>query len=104
MATRCTVRVVRVDFCKLYIHWDGDPSSKLPFLEKFNKEFTEKRGDDSSYKIAQLIRATALMQDEFNLDSSVTTGYGLVRANDDCGVDYEYVLNKDGTVSYSETD
>ena len=103
MATRCTIKVEGINFAKLYIHWDGDPDSKLPFLEYFNSEFTTKRGDDSSYKFAQLIRATALLSDKFNLDDSTTTGYGVVEFDGEYGEEFEYTLHKDGSVTYADT-
>lgn len=103
MATRCTVKVEGVDFAKLYIHWDGDPESKMPFLEHFNTQFTKARGDDSSYKFAQLLRATALLQDDFNLDASTTTGYGIIPFTAESWEDYEYTLHIDGSTTYKES-
>ena len=98
MATRGTIEVEDVKYCKVYIHWDCYPEAKLPFLEHFNKEFTTSRGKDPEYKIAQLLRATARLQDAYDLDSSETTGYGIVPYTEDMGADYHYLLKTDGTV------
>lgn len=100
MATRCTVKIAGFDTCKIYIHWDGYPEHKLAFLQAFNVDFWMNRGNDGSYKAAQLLRATALRQEEFGLDSSTHTGYGIVDYNSDCGEEYEYMLEVDGSVNY----
>jgi len=101
MATRATVKVKGIKFAKLYKHWDGHPNHMLPWLKEFNKKFAENRGDDASYKFAQLLRSSVFMQDEFHLDKSDITGYGVVGYYDNCGEEYEYVLHADGTVTFT---
>lgn len=102
MATRCTIKIEGIDYAKVYIHYDGYPNDKLPFLESFNKDFTENRGVDNDYKFAQLLRHTALKSDKFKLDNSLYTGYGIVPYDSDCGVEYEYTLLENGEVTYVE--
>jgi len=81
----------------LYKHFDGFPDDTLPWLKHFNKDFTENRGDDPSYKAAQLVRSSAVYCDKFHLDASLYTGWGIYTRNEfDC--DYTYRLMKDGTV------
>jgi hypothetical protein len=100
MATRATIKIEGIDFAKVYKHWDGYPKGILAFLEKFNTEFTEARGDDPTYKFAQLLRATKRLEDEFNLDSSDVTGYGVIPFSAHASEQFEYTLNSDGSVSY----
>ncbi len=100
MATRSTIKVAGLPYAKLYRHWDGYPEATLPWLQKFNEQFTRNRGDDPEYKLAQLIRSSVLMADQFNLDTSQITGWGIVPHSDDCGEEYEYTLHPDGTVTY----
>jgi hypothetical protein len=102
MATRSVIKVEGFTTAQLYKHWDGYPDSTLPWLEKFNREFTEKRGDDKSYKFAQLIRSSVFMQEEFGLDSSTDTGWGVVGYSDNLGQEFEYLLKSDGTVTYRQ--
>lgn len=104
MATRSVIKVEGFTTAQLYKHWDGYPDSTLPWLEKFNREFTEKRGDDKSYKFAQLIRSSVFMQEEFRLDESTTTGWGVVGYDSDCGEEFIYTLHSDGTVTYKSVD
>lgn len=99
MSTNAVIVVEGLDVA-LYKHWDGDPDSTLPWLEKFNKEFTEKRGIDAEYKFAQLIRSSILMQEEFNLDPSTETGWGVFNNLDEIGYEYLYILMSDGTVTF----
>lgn len=101
MATRCTIKVEGFELVKVYKHWDGYPQATLPWLEKFNKEFSDRRGDDPSYKIAQLLRSSVFDCIEFKLDDSKETGWGIIAYNDDAGEDYEYILHKNGDVSYN---
>ena len=99
MGTRALIHVQGLPQVAVYKHWDGSPESTLPWLEKFNKEFAEKRGDDPSYKFAQLLRSSVRDAEEFGLDTSTETGWGVV-ANDggDCGEEYTYTLLTDGRV------
>jgi len=100
MATRSVIKVEDFTSVQLYKHWDGYPEATLPWLEEFNKQFAENRGKDPSYKFAQLIRSSVFMKDEFGLDESTETGWGVVGYNDDMGQEYEYTLHTDGTVAY----
>ena len=102
MCTSAIVRVEGIKFCELYCHYDGYPSNMIPFLEKFNKGFTEKRGDDPEYKIAQLIRHTAV-DGRIDLDDVDCLGFGIVKPGE-CGSDYVYTLKKDGSVTYRKCD
>jgi hypothetical protein len=97
MGTHAVIRVEGLDAVELYKHYDGYPSATLPWLEKFNSEFTKNRGDDASYKFAQLIRSSVYMGSEFDLDESRYTGWGVTKQDENC-CDYLYVLKKDGTV------
>lgn len=99
MATRAVIIVPGIPV-KLYKHWDGYPSGTLPWLEKFNKKFTQERGIDPNYKFAQLIRSSVRMAEEFNLDLSHHTGWGVMKINVRCGEEYTYTLQDDGTVTY----
>lgn len=72
----------------------------LPWLEEFNKEFTEKRGDDISYKMAQLLRSSALLAEKFNLYNDPLLGYGIIDYSENSGEQFEYTLKSDGTVTY----
>lgn len=101
MATRATIKIEGTSIAKVYKHWDGYPSGMLPWLEKFNKQFAEKRGNDPDYKLAQLLRSSALLQDEFDLDKSTETGYGIIPYHSKCGEEFEYTLKADGTVTYT---
>ena len=102
MATRCTIKVEGIKFCKVYKHWDGYPEHMLPWLEAFNSMFTKDRGVDPEYKLAQLLRFAAVNAEEYGLDLSETTGWGIVSYSDNCGADYEYTLNADGSVKHSQ--
>ncbi len=75
------------------------PESTLAWLENFNKNFAEKRGDDSNYKFAQLLRSSSKDAETYNLDSSTETGWGVV-AYDSYDGSYNYVLHTNGTVTY----
>ena len=86
---------------KLYKHYDGDPKSTLPWLQKFNKEFTAKRGNDPEYKVAQLVRSSVSMAEEFTLDPSTYTGWGLTTDSRVEG-DFTYTLWADGEVTSRE--
>jgi hypothetical protein len=98
MATRSTVKIEGITFAKMYKHWDGQPQHMLPWLEEFNRRFTEIRGEDPEYKFAQLLRSST--EPEFKLDTSKSTGYGIIPYNSTRGEEYEYTLHNDGTVSY----
>ena len=97
MSTNAVIEVEGIEFAEIWKHWDGYPEATLPWLTKFNKEFTEKRGDDPEYKFAQLLRSTKVCEEEFGLDRSDTTGWGVMKKNQMDG-SYKYILKKDGTV------
>jgi hypothetical protein len=99
MATRATIQLEGYKVAKLYKHWDGYPEATLQWLEDFNKDFVENRGDDPEYKFAQLIRSSAFDCEKYKLDASRHTGWGVVGFNGDCGANYQYRLMKDGTVN-----
>lgn len=102
MATSATIQLEGYSVAKLYKHWDGYPSATLKWLEDFNKDFVEKRGDDSEYKFAQLIRSSAFDCEKYRLDESRHTGWGVIPFNSGAGEQYRYRLMKDGTVTFSE--
>lgn len=103
MATPAVIKVEGFNSAKLYKHWDGYPSSTLPWLESFNQQFTTKRGNDPNYKFAQLIRSSVFMAEEFKLDDSTETGWGVIPFYDNWG-QYEYTLHADGSVTYKPID
>lgn len=98
MATIASIAVEGFNEVKVYKHWDGYPEATLPWLEKFNRDFAEKRGNDPSYKFAQLLRSSVRDAEEFKLDTSLHTGWGVVQRSADCGEEYRYYLKTDGTV------
>ena len=100
MATRATIYVEGIDTVKVYKHWDGYPEATLPWLEDFNKSFTERRGDDPDYKFAQLLRSSMRDASKYHLDDSEFTGWGVVPINADMWEEYEYHLLADGTVKH----
>ena len=102
MGTRCTIKVEGVNFSKVYKHWDGNPGSTLGWLEDFNKCFTDKRGVDSSYKFAQLLRSSSKKADEFDLDPNEFTGWGVEPYDAYVGEEYEYTLKNSGEVTYKK--
>jgi len=103
MGTRCVIKVEGFDKAKVYKHWDGYPSATLPWLEEFNKDFEKHRSNDYSYKFAQLLRSSAFDADDFDLDDSRYTGWGVLGYHEKCGdCEYVYLLRKDGSVTYEE--
>jgi len=98
MATRAEIKVEGVNYCKLYKHYDGYPDGTLKWLEDFNQIFIQKRGNDHAYKMAQLIRSSAIDAKKYELDQSRYTGWGIEPFDVDCGVQFEYILKDDGTV------
>lgn len=97
MGTSAVIRVEGFNAVEVYKHWDGYPESTLPWLEKFNKEFAAQRGDDPSYKFAQLLRSSAFDAAEFGLDESRHTGWGVFTKGSSY-YNYLYVLKTDGSV------
>jgi len=100
MATRCTIKIEGFEIAKIYKHWDGYPEATAEWLEEFNSGFKQKRGDDTSYKFAQLLRSSAFDCEKYNLDDSRFTGWGVVMYHADCGADFEYTLHLNGDVSF----
>ena len=102
MSTRCEIKIEGVEYAKVYKHWDGYPEATLKWLEEFNREFTESRGDDTYYKFAQLLRSSIFMGEKFNLDQSKDTGWGVIPYNQSMGTEYCYILKTDGSVEVVE--
>ena len=102
MATTATIKVEGIKYAKIYKHFDGNPENTLPWLQEFNERFIKERGNDVSYKFAQLLRSSAIDAEKFDLDPSLYTGWGIAEYNLECCEDYEYMLRKDGTVTYSK--
>lgn len=100
MSTRCTIKIEGINYAKAYKHWDGYPDATLKWLEEFNKNFTNNRGDDPSYKFAQLLRSSVRHCSMFNLDPSQYTGWGVLEFDESCTEEFEYLLQKDGSVTY----
>jgi hypothetical protein len=106
MATRGIIKIEGINYAQIYKHWDCYPEhpkypqmkSLFDWLEAFNKEFLKERGDDPEYKFAQLLRASVRDAEEYNLDKSFATGWGVVPYDADYGEEYVYTLKKDGTV------
>jgi len=99
MATRAIIKVQGYKTAQLYKHFDGYPEGTLPWLEAFNKDFTDNRGDDPDYKFAQLIRSSIRDAEEFGLGTCKYTGWGVVPLSEDMGAVYEYCLMGDGSVN-----
>jgi hypothetical protein len=99
MATRATIKVEGFNLAKLYKHFDGYPEATLEWLKSFNEDFTKNRGVDATYKFAQLIRSSYKDADNFDLDKSSYTGWGVVGLDEDMGAEFEYRLLNDGTVT-----
>lgn len=102
MSTNAVIRVEGVSHAQLYKHHDGYPSATLFWLEEFNRDFAEKRGDDPDYKFAQLLRSSARDAEKYNLDDSLHTGWGVSRYDGNAGHEFEYTLKRDGTVTWRE--
>lgn len=102
MATRSTIKIQGVKCCKVYKHWDGYPDAMLKWLQDFNLDFVKNRGNDPEYKMAQLLRFSALKGSKYDLDPSLYTGWGIIPFRADYGQDYEYTLKADGTVTVKE--
>ena len=102
MATTATIQLEGYTVAKLYKHWDGYPESTLKWLEDFNKDFVENRGDDPEYKFAQLIRSSAFHCELYDLDPSRHTGWGVYSMNSGYNGEFQYRLMKDGSVKVSQ--
>jgi len=97
MSTNAVIRVEGLGGIEAYKHYDGYPSGTLPWLQQFNSTFTRERGDDPAYKMAQLMRSSFAVKEEFDLDPSTTTGWGIDTEGSFLW-DYLYILRRDGTV------
>lgn len=104
MGTRAVIRVEGIDFAQVYKHWDGYPSATLPWLKHFNQAFTKERGDDPHYKFAQLLRSSAFDGEQFELDKSRATGWGVMPYGEDSWQEFIYVLLKGGAVAVQGAD
>ena len=102
MGTRCSISLEGFNIAKVYKHWDGNPESTMKWLEDFNKSFTEARGDDNTYKFAQLLRSSINDAKKYNLDDSKYTGWGVVKPDEDCDEDFKYRLLKNGKVTVTK--
>lgn len=98
MSTNAIIKVEGVQYAMLYKHWDGYPDATLPWIQNFNTRFTASRGDDPEYKFAQLLRDSALSADQYNLDPSTETGWGVIPYGKHPTAEYEYILKRDGSV------
>ena len=106
MATRTTIYILsedkegihqQVKVCK---HWDGEIEAMfLAWLRDFNRDFSAKRGDDPQCKMAQLLRSSDKYARKYGIDDSHHTGWSIVPINHDCGAEWEYHLNVDGSVT-----
>lgn len=92
MATRSTIKIEGIEYAKVYKHWDGYPEHMLGWLNEFNDKFNKERKGDPEYKFAQLLRFSQRKGDEYNLDMSETTGWGVVPFDEDYFAEYEYIL------------
>ena len=101
MATRSTISIEGMTPI-VYKHWDGYPKAMIPWLTEFNKTFTKKRGDDPSYKFAQLLRSSVMEADKYQLDNDKFTGWGVIESFQDLGQEYNYLLKTDGSIVYTE--
>lgn len=79
MATRATISIANAP-AVLYKHWDGYPEAVLPWLTAFIQR-DEPRLDNPSYALAQLLRSSVWYAEEFGLDDSHQTGWGLSRSH-----------------------
>ncbi len=99
MSTRAVI-VIPGQPVMVYKHFDGYPEGTLNWLEHFNINFVRERGDDPEYKLAALLRSSALLAKEFRLDDSAFTGWGVIALGADYGQEYEYTLHPNGSVTY----
>jgi hypothetical protein len=97
MGTHCSIEVEGLEGVWIYKHYDGYPEEMLEPLKEFNKDFEANRGDDPSYKFAQLLRKSKELFD----DPSPYTGWGVVVGDpSESLVDYRYKLKRNGDVYY----
>jgi hypothetical protein len=93
MATRCQIQVKGSPIL-IYKHNDDYPEGVLPTLEPMVKAFSENRGNDIEYCLAQIIRRFAIadFKDDPEYTQKTFTGWGL-----DCeihgDIEYFYVVD-----------
>jgi len=105
MATRSYIKISDLQGLKLYKHYDGDPKSTLPWLKSFNTKWAETGREDNNYKFAQLVRSSVIDAEEFNLDTSTETGWGIEYMENKYAYGcYLYTLHADGSVEYKFVD
>lgn len=97
MSTNACIIVEGISYAKVYKHWDGGVDNTLPWLTKFAEEFYNDRGSDPQYMFAQLLRSSVRDADEFKLDDSKVTGWGIVDRG--ATFEYNYIVHKNGKVS-----
>jgi hypothetical protein len=100
MATTCTIKIEGIKFAKIYKHWDGNNPHLLKWLKNFNDKFEKERPNEVQYKFAQLLRqayADGIIMGSEVLDSSLTTGWGVMDYNGPDG-DYNYILTQDEVI------
>lgn len=100
MAFSSIIQVEGVDFAQVYMHNDADTNATLGWLEDFNREFTDKRGDEPEYKFAQLLRSSSF--ESHDLSYSLFIGWAIKPFGVNMGQIFEYTLKKDGTVTRLE--
>jgi len=99
MATPAVIKVEGINYVMLYKHFDGNPEATLQWLKDFNKDFTNNRGVDPSYKFAQLVRSSERDAKKYNLDASKYTGWGVIETSEYAS--YVYTLLNTGDVYVS---
>jgi len=101
MLNPTVVRINGFNTIEIYIHRVISQDLFLKWLNEFNSGFAKQRGNDSSYKFAQLLRSSVFDADKFALDKNILYGWEVLKTNsaDESYFDYLYVLNNDGTVS-----
>lgn len=97
MATSAVIIIEGFNAACVYKHHDGYPEGTLPWLEEFNKDFTEKRGNDTEYKFAQLLRSSERDAEKYRMCTDKHTGWGVCAGL--CEGSYTYTLKADGTVT-----
>lgn len=104
MSTNAIIRIEGMTNAQVYKHWDGYPEGTLPWLKKFNESFKKHRGSDPEYKMAQLLRDSVRSEDEYHLDKSEYSGWGVYAYLDPkrCGAEFVYTLMDDGSVDVED--
>lgn len=103
MGTRAIIQIKGITYAQVYKHWDGYPEHMLPWLEKFASEFVAEREEDAEYMFAQLLRSSVSMGEEFKLDKSKSTGWGVVGYGNDMGAAFIYRIDPiSGNVEVAE--